>query len=36
MVLLDVIDVEPETPEAENPLQKRPGIATVADSMAGD
>jgi hypothetical protein len=35
-VLLDVIDVEPETPEAEDPLQKRPGIAAVADSVTGE
>ena len=33
--LLDVIDVEPETPEAEDPLQERPGIAAVADSVTG-
>ena len=35
LVLLDVIDVAPETPEAEDPLQKRPGIAAVADSVTG-
>jgi len=36
LAFLDVIDVEPETPEAEDPLQERPGIATVADTVAGD
>ena len=36
LALLDVINVEPETPEAEDPLQERPGIATVADSVTGD
>ena len=36
LALLDVINVEPETPGAEDPLQERPGIATVADSVTGD
>src|SRR6267142_790827 len=36
LALLDVVDVEPEPPEAEHPLQKRPDIAAVADSVAGD
>src|SRR5216683_6094417 len=36
LALLDVIDVEPETAEAEDPLQERPGIAAVADSVTGD
>jgi hypothetical protein len=35
-VLLDVVDVAPETAEAEDPLQKRPGIAAVADSVTGE
>jgi hypothetical protein len=35
-VFLDVVDVAPETAEAEDPLQKRPGIAAVADSVTGE
>jgi hypothetical protein len=36
LAFLDVIDVEPEPPEAEDPLQERPGIAAVADTVTGD
>jgi hypothetical protein len=34
--LLDVVDLEPETPETEDPLQERPRIATVADRVSCD
>ncbi len=34
--LLDVINVEAETPEAEDPLQERPGVAPIADRVAAE